>query len=224
MRSKLFIFLVFVIFVCPSTYGQFSFGINGSLTSSGMSVPAENMKTGIKMGLFADYTFSNRIVLISGLDYVIKGANGLRSNVNYSPQMKIFDIQLGYIQLPVSIGYKINLKDNFSIVPSVGFYCAYGVHGNSKVQSFSFDAEGADKYIENSWNPYKKTVCNDWGKTTLTALDRFDMGLTFGLQADFNKILCKINYDRGFILGWNGFGNIKDVRNKSISVGFGFRF
>jgi hypothetical protein len=189
-----------------------------------MSESTDKMKTGIKAGLYVDYTFSNNLVLISGLDYVAKGANGMQSNVNYSPTMKIFDVQLGYLQLPISLGYRVISKKNVALTPVAGIYFSYGIHGNSEVKAFSFEAEDQYKYIENSWNPFKDVVFNDWSKTTLKSFDRFDAGITLGLQAELNNILCKASYDMGLSSIWSGYENIKEVKNRSLTVGIGYKF
>lgn len=225
MKTKIVFCLFVLTLISQNVYSQFSFGVNGGITSSNMSVPFDKLKSGIRIGFSADYLLTNHLVLISGLDYTVKGANNMQNNLSYSSEMKIFNIQLGYLQLPILLGYKFKMKNEFVLTPVAGFYFSYGIWGNSEIDEFNFDAKEENRYIEMDWNPYSSTTLNDWGRTSLSGIDRFDYGISLGLQAEYSSYFCKLYYDFGLPFIWDGFGeNIKDVRNRSIAVGFGYKF
>jgi len=225
MKTKILFSLFILIVTSQSVYSQLALGVNGGITSSNMSVPFDKQKSGIRIGLSTEYSFTDHFVLMSGLDFVVKGSNNMQNDLSYSPEMKIFSVQLGYLQLPILLGYKLKMKNEFVITPAIGLYFSYGIWGNAEIDEFNFDAREENKYIEMDWNPYTSTTLNDWGRTTLSGMDRFDYGLSLGIQAEYSRYYCKLYYDFGLPYIWDGFGdNIKDVRNRSITVGFGYKF
>lgn len=209
-------------FLC---HGQVSFGVNTSITSSSLSESFVKNKTGMQVGVICNYELNDNLILLSGLGYVVKGANGMWSDLNYSPEMKMFDVQLSYLELPLSIGYKIPIGKNIKLIPNAGFFVSYGLHGHSEIKSISFEAEEIFRFTENSWNPFKDEKFNDWSKTTVTAFDRWDYGLRTGLNMETGKIICHVAYDWGFNKVWNGYGKMgNSIRSRSLIIGVGYKF
>lgn len=59
------------------------------------------------MGFSYNYTINQHVVLLSGLQYTVKGANDLWNATNYSPKIKNIDVQFSFLELSVTFGYRI---------------------------------------------------------------------------------------------------------------------
>ena len=206
-------------------HGQVSFGVNTSITSSTLSEKLAKSKTGIQIGVLCNYDLNEDFTLLSGLGYVVKGVNGLWSDLNYSQQLKMFDVQLSYLELPLSLGYKIPIGNNIRLIPNVGIFVTYGLHGHSEIKSINFEAEEVFRFADNSWNPFNDEKFNDWAKTTVTAFERWDYGVRSGLNIEAGNIICHGAYDLGFNKVWNGYGKMGNaLKSRSLIIGIGYKF
>lgn len=212
------------------THAQFSIGAHAFLSTSKLTEAGSQWKTAGKIGLSADYTFANKLVVLSGLECVIRGANSMWDDGN-KPLIKEFECDLYYLELPVSIGYSLALKDHIKLVPNLGMYFAYGFYGWGEIKSFNFEAEQEmNRAYSTEWHPFRKgkdNILGEGSEKTPYVMNRFDCGVRVGVNAHVYHFVFSTSYEIGLtntglhygLLGKDGF-----VRNETFSVGVGYRF
>lgn len=85
-----------------------------------------------------------------------------------------------YLEVPVMVNYKFNIKDIVSVYPSVGFYYAFGVGGKNK-ETFEGETEKYDMF-------------GDMGY-----LKRSDFGMRFSGTVDWKCLSFSLGYEFGFV-------------------------
>lgn len=212
------------------THAQFSVDVNASLSTSKLTNASSQWKTAGKIGMNVDYTFTNKLVVLSGLECAIKGANSMWSEGNGS-SLKEFECDLYYLEIPLSIGYSFRLKDHIKLVPNVGLFFSYGFYGWGEIKSFDFEAD-QEMYRNYSteWHPFRHGKDNILGggiEKTPYVMNRFDYGVRIGVNAHVYRFVFLASYEIGLNDTGLYYGEIgKDgfVRNETFSVGIGYRF
>lgn len=225
MKSKCILLLLLICMVSMQTKAQFQLGAEVGTNLSSVAVASNHLRSGLGGGISANYTFQKQVVLQTGLYYVTKGANNLNNTLNSGPFIQRLDVRLGYIELPVMVGYRIPLVEHISIVPLVGMYVAYGVNGNGEYKSYTIKSNYS---ASSTWdNPFTSTGN---GADRLQAFKRFDYGLRFRVNADIYNFTLALSYDLGLQKNWVGFDdtmiavskNILKNRSAMISIGYNF--
>ena len=133
----------------------------------------------------------------------LKGAqiNGNDASLKFNPY---------YLEIPIHMGYKYAINDNFAIFGNFGPYFAVGLFGKMKATGYLIDEVEGLTSIHDSAKVFGSN-----------AMKRFDFGL--GLKAGvefFQKYQVSIGYD------WGLLDNIEDSGNKNrnlmLSVGYFF--
>ena len=129
LKAGLFTVILFVG-INLSAENPISFGIKGGANLSNLSgewIKDSKTKLGFNLGLTVDVPISSLpLYIATGVEYTTKGCVG-KEVLGTKPS-----VNLGYIQVPVHIGYKISLTDLTSIKLHAGPYAAYGVNGKAK--------------------------------------------------------------------------------------------
>jgi hypothetical protein len=165
-------------------------------------------KVGLHAGLLLQYVSHSHFGLETGLYYNMLG--GEERERDYDEDYKI-SATTHYLQLPVQLIYKIYLgDDDLRLTPAVGIYGAYGLGG--KVKS-SGSAHGMSMELINA---------DFFNQTT----NRFDMGVTVGLNLEYEHFLVGVGYERGFLkINKNPLMYEDDnTYNENIKVSVGFLF
>lgn len=193
-----------------------TFGVKGGFNLSNMVGDIEHTdpKSGFQFGLTLDYSLSNNVYLLTGMELTTKGAKERRevkyetqymgtayttANITYSPV---------YFQIPVHIGYKVNATEKVKIVLHTGPYVAYGLSGK----------------IKSNFNTYaiEDTKTNIF---STDGLKDFDFGFGVGTGAEWNKLVLNIGYDFGVA---NILDKAKDERgrlkNTNAYITLGYKF
>ena len=188
----------------------------------------DNLKWGVMAGMnVSKYTFTgfdNRVGFHAGvkaelglsqeasgayMDFAalltLKGAKidgGSIATVKFNPY---------YLEIPVHVGYKYAVNENFALFGSVGPYLAVGLFGKAKLK---VDGDIAD-IAELGGNSMSEDIFGDDG------LKRFDFGLGLKAGVEFSKkYQVAISYDFGLI------EVIKEVRmkNRNLMISLGYMF
>ena len=123
--------------------------------------------------------------------------------------MASFKINPYYLEIPVHIGYKYAVNDNFSLFANAGPYIAIGLFGKAKITADGSLVDGGSKVSES------ENVFGDDG------FKRFDLGL--GLKAGIEiskKYQFSIGYDFGFIEAEELMG----CKNRNLMISLGLMF
>lgn len=209
---------------------QVRLGAEIGMNVSSLAIKANGHNVDVAGGLSVDYLFNNGVTLQSGLYYSSKGASGLWDGHNYSSELRQVDIHLGYMEIPLMVGYRIPVMSNVYLVPSVGAYFACGVAGYGEIDVIVSNEQGNGR-ISDQWdNPYKGFK-KDWlADTELKAFDRFDSGLRFGLSGEISRFVVSFVYDLGLKKVWSGFDtesyktSTHKMKNRTACISVGYKF
>ena len=188
----------------------------------------DNLKWGVMAGMnVSKYTFTgfdNRVGFHAGvkaelglsqeasgayMDFAalltLKGAKidgGSLASIKFNPY---------YLEVPVRVGYKYAVNDNFSLFGSVGPYIAVGLFGKAKAKVdgdyFDFDEIGGNSISED--------IFGDDG------LKRFDFGLGLKAGVEFSKkYQVAISYDFGLVEVAKDLG----MKNRNLMISLGYMF
>jgi hypothetical protein len=208
--------LAAIIFLIATTVNAqdkpLTFGVKAGMNISNFSgdaVDDSDVRIGFNAGVTLDIALTPDVYMLTGLELMMKGAktkglvnitNGDGTVTNASEKCN-----LTYLQLPFHIGYKIGTLGDMRFIVHTGPYIGYGIAGSYKLDSKISGVESIDTDIFSD-----------------TFFKRFDMGLGFGVGAEFGKISVGINCDFGLI-------NIskiegEKIRNMSVAASVGYKF
>ena len=188
----------------------------------------DNLKWGVMAGMnVSKYTFTgfdNRVGFHAGvkaelglsqeasgayMDFAalltLKGAKidgGSLASIKFNPY---------YLEVPVRVGYKYAVNDDFSLFGSVGPYMAVGLFGKAKLK---VDGDIAD-IAELGGNSMSEDIFGDDG------LKRFDFGLGLKAGVEFSKkYQVAISYDFGLVEVAKDLG----MKNRNLMISLGYMF
>lgn len=192
-------------------------GLN--ISSAGGDYSDAKSRVGYNFGIIADYNFSKSVFFRTGLDFTSKGAkykyfwgniesDGTGTQKNY--------YRLNYLQLPLSIGYRMAATNNINLIIHAGGYLAYGVYAREKYTSHSWcgtppvspDVEMINKGFDDS------------------GMHAFDAGLLGGVGFEYKQYMLLINYDLGLYNTMSGLydGGDPSWKNRNWSFSLGYKF
>lgn len=158
-------------------------------------------KVGFNVGVTADINVAPSLYVLTGLELTTKGAKyeesilGEKFEVTMNPM---------YLQLPIHLGYKLEIAPETNLIFRAGPYLAYGLGGKVTVKAGG-EKEDGDFFGDDE--------DQNGGK-------RFDFGLGGGVGVEFGKISATLGYDFGMA---KVFKDEKTYnRNAYLSVGYKF--
>lgn len=205
--KKLIITTTFFLFCLLSIQAQegFHWGFNLGMNLNNFKGKENDVSDyggaglGVNIGMEYEYQFKKRWMLRSGLNYSVKKTSP-KSFYLYSPidegRGRYMDIRLGYLELPLTVGYEIPLKGPVSLIPEIGAFFACGVEG----QLVSCTPSGYATY-GGDWNPFKPfTGSYPIPEVNMDAFERFNGGLRFGITGKIYHFRISMKYDLGLAL------------------------
>lgn len=177
------------------------------------------MKAGYQLGITADYEFKNHLMLMSGLSFIQRSGN-LNQDLNYAGGTGQAYLQAGtrinYLQLPLKLGYNFHINENFSVIPYVGVYVAYGFGAGSNDICIKGKTDAKPSDYPGSWKPLQGK--NEYG---LGAFRRWDWGGIAGVKAVIAKhYTVSVDYSLGVMKAQPAYG----LRNSGLQLSVGYRF
>ena len=183
-------------------------GVTAGMNVSSLNVTGLDSRVGFHAGVKAELglpQFTEGLYMDFGALLSLKGAKVEAGS------MASFKINPYYLEIPVHIGYKYAVNDNFSLFGSVGPYMAVGLFGKAKLK---VDGDIAD-IAELGGNSMSEDIFGDDG------LKRFDFGLGLKAGVEFSKkYQVAISYDFGLV------EVIKEVgmKNRNLMISLGYMF
>lgn len=184
-------------------------------------------KLGYQVGVAADYGFTDKLSLQTGLMWTNKGTKFeiIEEDDDFKAELKS-TISLNYLEIPINLAYKIS---NFQI--HAGPYVAFGVGGKSETESsFTFMGE-TETDTDKSDVKFKNTVEeSDFDKDNVDYFRALDFGLNLGVGYMAGPVLLGATYSLGLsnttpdadIDGYNADDNVFKNRNFGISATYFF--
>lgn len=171
-------------------YEKNLYGVRAGLNVSNMSMQglSANSKAGFHIAgvyqrLLAE---SLPVYLETGLQFSQKGCK-----LEYDYDKTI--LNAWYLEIPLMVNYKFNIKDIVTVYPSVGFFYAYGIGGKYTEEYMDMD----DKMVSDKYNTFGKEG----------VLKHSDLGMRFSATVDWRRYSFSLGYEFGFI----------DVMNEAFS-------
>ena len=190
-------------FVLAATWGTnayaqqpLTFGVKGGMNLSNFAGDIDNnkAKVGFNVGLTVDYQLASSVYLLTGLEYTTKGTEGDGFDASYN---------LGYLQLPVHVAYKLPVSQSAVLVLHGGPYLAYALNGNYKEGIASID------------------LFHDFENVGVL-YNRFDAGFGIGAGMEFGKFGVGLGVDYGLANINKEDGYSMKNFNSSLSVSYKF--
>ena len=187
---------------------KITFGVKAGLNLSNMHGDGESgdAKLGFNVGATVDVALTPDWFFRTGLELTTKGLkeNGeitldgdqyFDADVTFNPM---------YLQVPIHIGYGLDVSETARLSFFAGPYLAYGVGGKVKIKEKSSGVEISNNIFQSG------------------AMKEFDLGLGGGIGLDINsKIALTLGVDFGLANVSDAGGTIKN-RNGYLSVGYKF--
>ncbi|WP_373817229.1 porin family protein [Porphyromonas loveana] len=177
---------------------------------------------GVRLGVGAEFQLGSKgFYLAPGLNYSMKGSitKWNRDGINIEPSyIKEESTRLHYLQLPINIGYRFALSDDFAISFEVGPYAAYGFSGTHIQKNSLNDGYHTQVFGDIIGGPSKT---------------RWDVGAGLGVALHYKRTYLQAGYEHGFIDMVRGGAYQpplseetlhKTIYNRSFFVGLGYRF
>lgn len=184
----------------------------------------DNVLPGFRLGTTASYTFKVGVRLETGLWYN-SNHGGELYNINKEEYAFIDKMtqQSHYLQIPLYLGYRIRLMENFSIVPKIGLWGGVGLAGKRDIEGT--DGAGHDYYSSGmTYNDTEIGVMTSegvMGSVVIPAENRFDYGVSVGIDVQSGPIVVRGSCDFGLSNLNPGIGNYS-FRMYSLTVGYQF--
>lgn len=200
---------------------------------SAMSINAQdNLKWGVMAGMnVSKYTitgFDNRIGFHAGVKTEVglsQDANGSGAYMDFAALLTLKGAKIDggsvagitlnpyYLEVPVRVGYKYAVNDDFSLFGSVGPYMAVGLFGKAKLKVDGDLADNAE--LGGSSISISENIFGNDG------LKRFDFGLGLKAGVEFSKkYQVAISYDFGLVKATKELG----MKNRNLMLSLGYMF
>lgn len=219
--------LLLAICFCGATatlHSQIRIGVDAGVSLSNAKVEPKDIQTLPVGGVSFDYTFHNNVSIISGLYYTMKGAKNIET-ISYCEDYAVFDTRLGYLELPIMLGYRFSLSEDFRIVPAIGGYLACGLNGKADFSLFTTFDPQYSSLLE--WkNPFNNYVPQNKLEYPMKGFNRFNGGFKFQLSAEYKQFVFTASYDLGMKDLWNHTEeySVSGMRNRDLMFSIGYRF
>lgn len=197
MRKLKTVLFAVALFMGTSLSAQLpiSLGLKGGLNLSNLTDDADaKAKVGFNVGLTADLSIPMTPLYVgTGIEYTTKGCS--------SDGDEDLSINLGYIQVPVHLGYKFSVP-GASIKLHAGPYVAYGIGGKT-----SSEEDGLEVRIDSFQDGLFK---------------KFDFGAGVGAGVGFGPLEVGLGWDFGLV-DINDFNEASvKTQNGYLTVGYKF--
>lgn len=207
-KVLLFFALVAMSVVSVNAQDNLKWGVMAGMNVSKYTITGFDSRIGFHAGVKAELGLSQEA---SGayMDFAalltLKGAKidgGSIASIKFNPY---------YLEVPVHVGYKYAVNDDFALFGNVGPYIAVGLFGKAKAK---VDGNIAD-LGELGTNSASEDIFGDDG------LKRFDFGLGLKAGVEFSKkYQVAISYDFGLVEVAKDLG----MKNRNLMLSLGYMF
>lgn len=210
---KKIVSVLLLTFIC--TFGakaQLSWGVRAGMNISDFTSNSEGYsKNGVTVGVVGSYTYPAQWRLQTGLSFSMKGVNGMNGFALGENLNDYLSVNLYYLELPITIGYKLPLCDHIFLIPEAGVFFAYGLGGKAE-----WKRSAGDGYFLASWKSFENGY--------LKAFNKFDSGMRFGLSVEVYKFNLSLNYDLGLVTMQHQLSRVGKIKSRTASLSLGYNF
>ena len=192
--------------------------VKGGLNMSnyyGSNLSDKNIKPGYHVGIGLDLEFLADVSFQTGLYFTSKGAE-YTTNIPVIGDVE-YNVTANYIQLPIHMAYKIDIKPGTKLFIHAGPYFAYGIGGTRSIET---------EFTDNPDNILGQQEINTFDKNF--GYKPFDIGVGLGIGAEFGVMVIDLGWDLGLK---NIARNIESMpvykpnkKNQSAYLSIGYKF
>lgn len=195
-------------FLTANAQENLKWGVAAGMNVSKMSATGLDTKIGYHVGVRAELGLpqvANGLYLDAA---ALLSSKGAKTDMGDLGSQKI---NANYLEIPIHIGYKYAVNDNFSVFGSFGPYFGYGLFGTTKVEELDYD----DDYELIKTSSKYDTFGND-------GLKRFDCGLGFNIGVEIKKTYrVSLGYDFGLTETYKSKFDAGDENYEKLDLGSG---
>lgn len=208
--KKILLFVAFVAISVVSINAQdnLKWGVMGGMNVSKYTITGFDSRIGFHAGVKAELGLSQEA---SGAYMDFAALLTLKGAKIDAGSLASFKMNPYYLEVPIHIGYKYAVNDDFALFGSAGPYIAVGLFGKfkAKVDGDLVDLE------EFGGNSMSEDIFGDDG------LKRFDFGLGLKAGVEFSKkYQVAISYDFGLVEVAKDLG----MKNRNLMLSLGYMF
>lgn len=207
--KRIFLLVVASLMLCTVSAQEWQkniLGVRAGLNVADCAISVGDLKsrTAFHVGFSYERLLSKAapLYLETGLQLSSKG---FQLNVYGEEQ---YTCEAYYLELPLMLNYKFNIKNVVTIYPSIGFYGAYGVAGK-----FKYEESGYELDVD--------TFSDEGG------VQNMDIGYRVSASAAYKRLVLTIGYEGGFSNILDDTSEVEVVgkaKNQNFFVSLGFNF
>lgn len=214
IKTGLVAFLLLISTIASAQNDVAVFGVRAGINFSGTdNSPDTKTKVGFNIGVTTDFRLSDKIYLLTGLEYTVKGAKNESFipagtdnwGVYHEDHYYTSNEKLGYLQLPFHVGYLWAINRDFRLMFHAGPYMAYAMNGKVHRKSLYDDGTKEEETID------------FFG----VGVSKFDWGLGGGINVEYDRYVLGLGYDRSLRNIAPDYG---DGRNRNMYITLGYLF
>ncbi len=235
--KKIFILAIAAISMATAANAQFRLGPTVGLNLSNQLIKDNDNtysddfsnKLGFSFGVVAEYAIGDNFAISPELLYAQKGHQIKASDEasddfeGYTGDAKM-KTNLNYFVLPINAVGIFPINDDFKISVFAGPYFGYAFSGKEKLTGLTDEEEAYAKLAEALSG--EKILENDLeiGSDEKDDYKAFDLGLSFGVGAEYKGFFLKGQYNLGLANLSNYTDNGAKINNRNIGISVGYLF
>ena len=192
--------------ISMASFAQLSWNAKVGMNVSdlyGKGTDGSEPKFGYKVGVGAEYAFTDLLSIQPSLFFSTKGAEYSESIYNASASVKLNEM---YLELPVNAQVRIDVSPRVNLIIAAGPYFAVGVGGKTTLNATFAGEHGS-------------VEMDTFGKDRLNRFD-FGLGICYGIE--IGRILVEVDGQLGFVkLSGEG---VEAPKNLNTSITLGYKF
>lgn len=230
------IILIICTIICFNlTYAQdsnkkVSFYATAGVSISNICNAKSDLDTSSKIGgninVLAEYNFTKGLYIQGGLTFTTSGFKNHThegSGDGWQDDGANYDLVLDHnytsynLQIPIYIAYKLKVAKNLFIGIKAGPYVSYALGGNLKTK-------GYHTYYDTIHSSETESIDTETKLTDIKDLNRFDYGITGGIEVGYKRYVLSAIYQYGFGKKCESWNYGKDATENNIMISVGYKF
>ena len=187
------IFLAFsmVFLILSTALGQVKTSIRAGIGVAGYCGTNTDNRFSYKMGAGLDIPLLQHFSLQPAFYFASKGANFKGYYGSEQIMESDYTQKLNYLELPVMMAFKVDLKNDITLIVKGGGYAAWGLNGKTTMEIINTDHK--ETFRENHFAEACKmnSIAYNTHNNLMTfpKYERLDLGLTAGLELQIKHLL-----------------------------------